>query len=317
MNWILLDWCERAISSDYKHIPNTFEENFNYKKDNLDSMKHYLCLMRRWKPSRVYHHLALNHHNILDKGSVSAILAKWDVKSIFKDIDRTKLEMNNAGEVTFSDCATEDDTEFNRTLLKQDDVLDIVTEEFFQRMRPDLSMLGTSSETYKIRAKENIKSFLNKLPLVVDKTSFNTLDSFHHWDSKLYKDTFFSFVYETWAISPNIVFYSEKIYKCILNFHPFVAWANPHTIKYMNDNGYKSFNPHINEKYDNHISTENRSMLAMKEMVTLCDMTKIQLLDWYANQEEILTHNYNHFMTEDRFKKSVSQFLEVYDRVVE
>ena len=121
-------------------------------------MKHYLCLMRRWKPSRVYHHLALNHHNILDKGSVSAILAKWDVKSIFKDIDRTKLEMNNAGEVTFSDCATEDDTEFNRTLLKQDDVLDIVTEEFFQRMRPDLSMLGTSSETYKIRAKENIKS---------------------------------------------------------------------------------------------------------------------------------------------------------------
>jgi hypothetical protein len=85
----------------------------------------------------------------------------------------------------------------------------------------------------------------------------------------------------------------------------------------MNDNGYKSFNPHINEKYDNHISTENRSMLAMKEMVTLCDMTKIQLLDWYANQEEILTHNYNHFMTEDRFKKSVSQFLEVYDRVVE
>ena len=64
--------------------------------------------------------------------------------------------MNNAGDVTFSDCATEDDTEFNRTLLKEDEVLNIVTEEFFQRMRPDLSMLGTSSETYKIRAKENM-----------------------------------------------------------------------------------------------------------------------------------------------------------------
>ena len=317
MNWILLDWCERAISSDYKHIPNTFEENFNYKKDNLDNMKHYLCLMRRWKPTRVYHHLALNYHNILDKGSVSAILAKWDVKSIFKDIDRTKLEMNNAGDVTFSDCATEDDTEFNRTLLKEDEVLDIVTEEFYQRMRPDLSMIGTSSETYKIRTKDNIKSFLQKLPLVVDKTSFNTLDSFHHWDSQLYKDTFFSFVYETWSISPNIVFYSEKIYKCILNFHPFVAWANPHTIKYMNDNGYKSFNPHINEDYDNHVSAEDRSILAMKEMVTLCDMTNTQLLDWYANQEEILTHNYNRFMEEDSFMKSVNQFLEVYDRVVE
>ena len=260
---------------------------------------------------------SVNFEGFLDKGSVSAILAKWDVKSIFKDIDRTKLEMNNAGDVTFSDCATEDDTEFNRTLLKEDEVLDIVTEEFFQRMRPDLSMIGTSSETYKIRTKDNIKSFLQKLPLVVDKTSFNTLDSFHHWDSQLYKDTFFSFVYETWSISPNIVFYSEKIYKCILNFHPFVAWANPHTIKYMNDNGYKSFNPHINEDYDNHVSAEDRSILAMKEMVTLCDMTNTQLLDWYANQEEILTHNYNRFMEEDSFMKSVNQFLEVYDRVVE
>ena len=55
----------------------------------------------------------------------------------------------------------------------------------------------------------------------------------------------------------------------------------------------------------------------MKEMVTLCNMTNIQLLDWYGQQEEILTHNYNHFMTEDRFMKSVNQFSEVYGRVVE
>ena len=170
-------------------------------------------IYRRWKPSRIYHHLALNYYNLLDKGSVSAILAKWDIHSIFKDIDRTKLEMNNAGDVTFSDCATEDDTEFNRTLLKEDEVLDVVTEEFHNRMKPDLShFLGTTNTTYKIRAKDNIKSFLKKLPLVVDKTSFNTLDSFHHWDSTLYKDTFFSFVYETLALSPNIVFFSEKIY---------------------------------------------------------------------------------------------------------
>ena len=184
-------------------------------------------------------------------------------------------------------------------------------------MKPDLShFLGTTNTTYKIRAKDNIKSFLKKLPLVVDKTSFNTLDSFHHWDSTLYKDTFFSFVYETLALSPNIVFFSEKIYKCILNFHPFVAWANPHTLKFMNENGYKTFSPSIIEDYDVKITPENRSILVMKEMVTLCEMTNKQLLDWYGQQEEILTHNYNYFMTEDRFKKSVNQFLEVYDRVI-
>ena len=47
INWILLDWCERAISSDYSHLEDTFEDHFNYKKNNLDNMKHYLCLMRR------------------------------------------------------------------------------------------------------------------------------------------------------------------------------------------------------------------------------------------------------------------------------
>jgi len=84
----------------------------------------------------------------------------------------------------------------------------------------------------------------------------------------------------------------------------------------MNENGYKTFSSSITEDYDIKITPENRSILVMKEMVTLCDMTNIQLLDWYGQQEEILTHNYNHFMEEDRFMKSVSQFLKIYDRVV-
>ena len=285
INWILLDWCEKAISSDYEHLTETFEDNFNYKVQNIDKLKHYLCLMRRWKMPRVFHHMALNYFNLLEKGSVSAILAKWEIRSVFKDIDRTKMEMANAGEVTFSDCATEDDMEFNKT-LKDFTFFDLVVDEYQTRLKPELTGLGTSKFLYKIRSQKNVEDFLLKLPLTIDKNHFDALDSFHHWDSSLYKDTIFSYVYETWSYSTNMVFYSEKIYKCILNFHPFLTWANPDTIKYLNQNGYKTFSPYIDENYDTKYDIEERSTLLLKEMMRLCDMSIKDLLNCTLNIQE-------------------------------
>ena len=316
INWILLDWCEKAISSDYEHLTETFEDNFNYKVQNIDKLKHYLCLMRRWKMPRVFHHMALNYFNLLEKGSVSAILAKREIRSVFKDIDRTKMEMANAGEVTFSDCASLDDYEFNKT-LKDFTFLDLVIDEYQTRLKPELTELGKSKFLYKIRSRKNVEDFLLKLPLTIDKNHFDALDSFHHWDSSLYKDTIFSYVYETWSYSTNMVFYSEKIYKCILNFHPFLTWANPDTIKYLNQNGYKTFSPYIDENYDTKYDIEERSTLLLKEMMRLCDMSVKDLLDWYGNQSEILIHNYNHFMHNNHLQKSGDNFLKIYDKVVE
>ena len=113
-----------------------------------------------------------------------------------------------------------------------------------------------------------------------------------------------------------MVFYSEKIYKCILNFHPFITWANPDTMKYLIKNGYKTFSPHINESYDIEYGIEERSVLLLKEMMRLCDMNIKDLLDWYGNQSEILIHNYNHFMNNNHLQKSGDKFLKAYNRVV-
>jgi len=315
VNWILLDWCERAISSDYSHLEDTFEDHFNYKVNNVDKLKHYLCLMRRWKMPRIFHHMALNYFNLLEKGSVSAILGKWDIRSVFKDLDRSKIEMANEGEVTFSDCASLDDYEFNKTLKDFPRLADIV-DEYQTRLKPELTDLGRSKFLYKVRSAKNVEDFLLKLPLTVDKKHFDTLDSFHHWDSEIYKNTMFSYVYETWHYSTNMVFYSEKIYKCILNFHPFLTWTNPDTMKYLRKNGYKTFEPFIDEYYDTEYIPEKRTTLLLKEMQRLCDMSINELLDWYGEQSDTLIHNYNHFMTNTHLQKSGLQFLKVYDKVV-
>ena len=85
MNWVLLDWCERAISSDYKHLTDRFEDHFNYKKDNINNLKHYLCLCRRLKTSRLFHHLGLNYFNLLDNGSVSCILPRREISHLLQN----------------------------------------------------------------------------------------------------------------------------------------------------------------------------------------------------------------------------------------
>ena len=316
LNWILLDWCEKAISSDFSDVGETFESHLKYKSDNFEDMKTYLCLMRRWKLSRVYHHLALNHYDLLEDGLVSAVLSKWDLYNLFPDIDRTSLEMNNANEITNSDCAGEDDLQFNKDLVNRDDLLDIIVQEYKGKLKPDVIGLGLSRDTFKIRSSQNIKSFFRKLPMVVDTHRFDVLDSFHDWDIDFYKKTFFSFVYETWALSPNMVFYSEKIYKCILNFHPFISWANCDTMKYLRKNDYKTFSPFIDESYDEVKNNSIRSEYLMKEMVRICSMDKKELLKWYESQGDILIHNYNNFMSDIRFEKSISDLLQVYRRVI-
>ena len=317
MNWILLDWCERAISSDYKHLTDRFEDHFNYKKDNINNLKHYLCLCRRLKTSRLFHHLGLNYFNLLDKGSVSCILPRREVSHLFPElnIDKSKMEMDHAGTKTFSDCASIEDYEFNKT-LKDSEMLYEVAEEFYTRLK-HFGVLGCTKDLIKVRGRDNIRDFVKKLPLIVDRKTHDTLDSFHHWDSKLYKDTMFSYIYETWSMSTNMVFFSEKIYKAILNFHPFLGMINSETLKFMRRNGYKSFSPFIEESYDEEGDPDIRSELLLKEMVRLCEIPINKMLDWYGDQSDILIHNYDIFMTNTRLEESAEQFLNVWERVDE
>ena len=317
MNWILLDWCERAISSDYKRLTDRFEDHFNYKKDNLDKMKHYLCLCRRLKTPRLFHHLALNYFNLLDKGSVSCILPRREISYLFPElnIDKSKLEMDHAGTKTFSDCANLEDYEFNKT-LKDNEILEGIVEDFYARLK-HLEVMGRTKYLYKVRSRDNIRDFLKKLPLIVDRKTHDTLDSFHHWDSKLYKDTMFSYIYETWSLSTNMVFFSEKIYKAILNFHPFLGMINSDTLKFMRENGYKSFSPFIDEIYDGVQDPDVRSELLLKEIQRLCEIPINKMLDWYGDQSDILIHNYDVFMTNKHLEVSTKQFLKIWERVDE
>ena len=104
---------------------------------------------------------------------------------------------------------------------------------------------------------------------------------------------------------------TEKIFKAIINFQPFIFLTTNGTLKLMRDLGFKTFNGFIDESYDYMIHNEQRLQMAYHEIKKLCNMTKEEIHNWYWSMEEILIHNHNHLLSichnkmlsEDMFNK--------------
>jgi len=128
--------------------------------------------------------------------------------------------------------------------------------------------------------------------------AMNAKDGIHHgygWENhKPYLDTYFSIVTETAFLSPT-GYVSEKTWKPIAFFHPFILVGNPGSLKFLREYGFKTFSPFIDESYDDVKTPVKRFRLIEKEIVRLGKMSKQELHDWYWSMEDILTHNFKLF----------------------
>ena len=89
---------------------------------------------------------------------------------------------------------------------------------------------------------------------------------------------------------------TEKVFKPIVNFQPFLFVAWPGSLQVLKDLGFKTFSPFINEEYDNEKDQVKRMNMIYAEIVRLCAMSKEDIHAWYWNMEEILIHNHRHFL---------------------
>ena len=88
---------------------------------------------------------------------------------------------------------------------------------------------------------------------------------------------------------------------------PFILVGQPHTLKSLQDIGYKTFHPFINEKYDNEIDNRKRFIKAMIELEKLCNKSLDELKEFNNEIYNILEHNYNHI--NDRIKNMENYML--------
>ncbi len=105
-----------------------------------------------------------------------------------------------------------------------------------------------------------------------------------------YLDSYFSIVTETGFPEP-YKGATEKVFRPILHFHPFIVYGSEGTLSMLKDLGFKTFSPFIDESYDNEKTTFKRMQKITKEIKRICSMSQDEMHEWYFQMEDILIHN--------------------------
>ena len=141
------------------------------------------------------------------------------------------------------------------------------------------------------------KSLEKKMPLVIDVEDLSTTKySYEQFDVKYYLDSYFQIVTgNNFTDFRDQLIFSEKIWKPITNFQPFIYLDDVGALKKLREYGFKTFSPFIDESYDNEIDPYKRFKMIEKEINKLCNKPIEEIHEWYWSIVDILKHNYYYF----------------------
>ena len=107
-----------------------------------------------------------------------------------------------------------------------------------------------------------------------------------------YRDIFCDIVTESRFAQPTAN-YSEKVYQPMWYKKPFVLVAPQHTLKYLKEQGFKTFSDFWDESYDDIQGNEERLLTIYKtiELINSKSLEEMQVI--YNQMKPILEHNYN------------------------
>lgn len=111
-----------------------------------------------------------------------------------------------------------------------------------------------------------------------------------------YTDSYFYVCTETYTHGEHKSL-TEKVFKPIANFQPFLFLAYPGALKVLKNLGFKTFENHLDESYDDETEEASRSNMIYKEISRLCSMSKEEIHQWYWSMKDTLIHNYYHLLS--------------------
>jgi hypothetical protein len=151
-----------------------------------------------------------------------------------------------------------------------------------------------TGEVSKFLIENNLLEKYDALPnkIVADRDDIENTNGYHHENENLYLDSYFSIVTETSFYIDND-FISEKIWKPLYNFHPFIVVGRPHLLKYLKEIGFKTFDWLINEEYDNIEDNDKRMEYIVYEIQKLNKLSLQELHDKINENFDSLLHNHN------------------------
>lgn len=114
-------------------------------------------------------------------------------------------------------------------------------------------------------------------------------------DYDYFTNSYFSVVTETEYFenheTQSSVFFSEKIWKPIIMLHPFILAGRYKMLSRLQEFGYKTFHPYIDESYDSIRNPELRMDAIVNEIKRLSNQTHAQWIEWQKAIAPIVEHN--------------------------
>jgi hypothetical protein len=200
----------------------------------------------------------------------------------------------------------------------------------------DWSFLSTTNGYNTVAVEQVIKKYkLNNLHLGKIKDIYDTAPhllkseknvnyaKINAWTDKEFKahvDSYFEICFETF-VDTDCKSLTEKIFKPLINFQPFIFVAFPGALKLLKELGFKTFEGFIDESYDLETDNSIRIELITNEIKRLCEMSKEELHNWYWSMEEILVHNHKTLLNYNKTKifgeELISEFSDfIYGKII-
>jgi GTPase SAR1 family protein len=154
--------------------------------------------------------------------------------------------------------------------------------------------------------KEKFDLLPNKV--IADREDIENTNGYEHENENLFLDSYISIVTETSFYIDND-FISEKIWKPLYQFHPFIVVGRPHLLNYLREIGFKTFDWLIDETYDTIEDNDLRMEAIIKEIKKLnkLELDEIQLI--IKQNFDKLEHNHTLLNNLGKQTKTIEEFV--------
>ena len=122
-------------------------------------------------------------------------------------------------------------------------------------------------------------------------------------ETSMFEDTYFSFISETFTNLPfqsaeikDMVFFSEKTSKALVQKHPFLLFGPPRSLKQLRDMGFQTFDGVFDESYDLIEDPVERLDAIIEQIDTLCNWGEPDWVDARIKLLPRIEHNFHYLM---------------------
>jgi hypothetical protein len=154
------------------------------------------------------------------------------------------------------------------------------------------------------------------LPLIADYTDFNTNWACEPPPERIHNSTIFQLVNETEqdTYHRTALFYSEKTFRPIGMFQPFLIFGQQHCNKYLETLGYKTYEDWFDMSFDSEEDIVLRYRKILNTLIDTCNylksLPKEKKIEWRFANEDVLIHNYVMSITGQKTNELVANFVD-------